>query len=116
KAGAAGVRAGGSSGGVEEGLYEVLFNYIHFHVLERLREFEKMKIVGGEFYEESNIVFGVNFRLSVSGEEMEVTLKYDREEFGEEQVKAISGYYERTLKAMARDGSQRYEQESVLSE
>jgi non-ribosomal peptide synthetase component F len=45
-----------------------------------------------------------------------LSLEYDSAEFCGEQVEAMGGYYARTLEAIARESSERYELRSLLSE
>ncbi|MEW6735288.1 MAG: amino acid adenylation domain-containing protein, partial [Acidobacteriota bacterium] len=96
--------------------FEVVFNFVHFHVYQGLLELEEIGFLGGRFIEETNFPLFVQFSLDLHSSRVQVSLKYNTSVLTEEQVKAIGGYYEKILAAMAHDPSARYENTCLLSE
>lgn len=97
-------------------LFDIYFDYRHFHVYQRLEALDKVGIVDGEFFEKTNFMLTVNFNQALSREQLSLTLKYDATKLSRAQVSAISEYYITTLNAMATQPSQRYETALLLPE
>ena len=97
-------------------LFETIFNFTRFHVYERLQELGKLRIVEGKAFEQSNFTLLANFRQGLIPGQVYLTLECDASQLPTEQIEAMSGYYARTLAAMANTPTARYEQQSLLSE
>jgi amino acid adenylation domain-containing protein len=97
-------------------LFEIAFNYVHFHVYQGLVELKDIGFLGGRFVEKTNFPLWVQFSLDVQASKIALTLKYDTEQFGKQQIEKIAGYYERVLESMASDPAARYECALLLSE
>jgi len=97
-------------------LFETAFNYVNFHVYQGVQTLTNLEVLGGKFLEETNFPLLVQFSLDPFSGKVQLSLEYDSAEFGGEQVEAMEGYYARTLEAIARESSERYELRSLLSE
>jgi len=97
-------------------LFETAFNYVNFHVYQGVQTLTNLEVLGGKFLEETNFPLLVQFSLEPFSGKVQLSLEYDSAEFGGEQVEAMEGYYARTLEAIARESSERYELRSLLSE
>jgi len=97
-------------------LFETAFNYVNFHVYQGVQTLTNLEFLGGNFLEETNFPLLVQFSLDPFSGKVQLSLEYDSAEFGGEQVEAMEGYYARTLEAIARESSERYELRSLLSE
>ncbi|MEH2155517.1 MAG: amino acid adenylation domain-containing protein [Nostoc sp.] len=97
-------------------LFETLFYFTNFHIYQSLSEIPEIEALGGKFFEQTNFTFIVNFSLHPLSSQVELTLKYDANQLGEEQIKMIGGYYQEALTAMDNQPSERYEKHCLLSE
>ncbi|HYP27952.1 MAG TPA: amino acid adenylation domain-containing protein, partial [Blastocatellia bacterium] len=96
-------------------LFEVAFNYVHFHVYQGLERFDELQLLGSVAYEETNFTLMVNFVHSVSSSRVQLSLNYDASALSEEEINIIGKYYARGLEAMAAEPAGRYELASLLS-
>ncbi|MDB9510452.1 amino acid adenylation domain-containing protein [Kamptonema animale CS-326] len=96
-------------------LFETAFNFVHFHVYQSLKAFKNVQILEEKFFEETNFPLMANFSVNAFSTQLNLTLQYDAAEFGEEQIQAVGGYYDRALAAMAQAPFERYETRSLLS-
>ena len=97
-------------------LFETAFDYVNFHVYQGLQTLKNLEILGEKFLAETNFPLLCEFSLDPFSAKVQLSLKYDSAEFCGEQVEAMGGYYARTLEAIARESSERYELRSLLSE
>ncbi|WP_445301309.1 amino acid adenylation domain-containing protein [Microcoleus sp. Pol11C2] len=97
-------------------LFETAFNYVNFHVYQGVQTIKNLELLGEKFLLETNFPLFVEFSLDAFSAKVQLSLEYDRAEFCGEQVEAMGGYYARTLEAIARESSERYELRSLLSE
>ncbi|HEX7334998.1 MAG TPA: amino acid adenylation domain-containing protein [Pyrinomonadaceae bacterium] len=96
-------------------LFEVLFNFVHFHVYEKLQHVSGLEVLGFNGVADTNFTLAVDFSLELAGSQISLELNYDAAELSE-QIEAISGYYERTLVAMTTNPHERYDLCQLLSE
>ncbi len=101
--------AGGQS------LFEVLFDFVNFHVFRGLEGYPNCGFEEGHYFEANNFTASVNFLLNSASTVLEFHFDYDPEQLPEEQIRELSGYYLNTLAAMASDSAVRYESFSPLS-
>ena len=94
-------------------LFEVAFNYIHFHVFQAALQLPGIKILDTQSNTKTNFPLLVNFGLDTSGANLQLAFQYDTAEFSGEQIRQIAGCYERALNAIAREPERDY-RESVL--
>jgi amino acid adenylation domain-containing protein len=92
-------------------LFEALFNYIHFHVVESLLASGRVEVREFQGFE------GTNYPLHVSATPfVQVTLEYDATRLPRAEVEWIGGCYARALAAMSRAPQERYDAPWHLSE
>jgi amino acid adenylation domain-containing protein len=80
-------------------LFEVSFNYVHFHVLQSTRDLEVLDV---RTFAETSFGLTLHCDRSALGAELEVLLHYDATELFPAQVLAFAELYGRTLPALAR--------------
>ncbi|HEY0782379.1 MAG TPA: amino acid adenylation domain-containing protein, partial [Thermoanaerobaculia bacterium] len=100
----------------ERPLYEVAFNYVHFHVVRDLMATGGIEVLDVRMAEGASFRLMIGFSQSLDGERLSCELEYDTNELPAAQVEAIAGLYERTLTAIARDPEARYDGAALLSE
>ena len=96
-------------------LFETAFNFVHFHVYQQVLEFKNLQLLGEKFFEETNFTFLANFSLEPNSSQIELGFEYDASQLCPQQINRISGYYVKTLAAMAKEPLKRYELHSLLS-
>jgi amino acid adenylation domain-containing protein/non-ribosomal peptide synthase protein (TIGR01720 family) len=84
-------------------LFEVAFNFNHFHVLQDLRESSAFEILEVNSFSRTNFPLSVGFDLNSITSDLVIFLEYDSARFSHEQVEAIGNYFSLTLNEMARD-------------
>ncbi|HVR98550.1 MAG TPA: amino acid adenylation domain-containing protein, partial [Thermoanaerobaculia bacterium] len=82
-------------------LFEVNFNYIHFHVVQDLIRSGQLEVLGFRRIAGANFKITANFAQNLEETRVELELEYDSQEISRELVAAIGGYFERVLGAMA---------------
>jgi len=97
-------------------LFEVVFNFVNFHVYESVSGFAEMQPLGAETFEQTNHALTAVFGLEGPTQRVSLGLLCDATQLCEEQAEAISGYYVRALESMAAAPEQRYETVSLLSD
>lgn len=80
-------------------LFETSFNFVNFHVYEKLRQLRDIQLLGSESIDETNIPFSVSWSEDVIGDDIAFNLTYDRGEFHSEQAAEIARYYQATCAA-----------------
>src|SRR5262249_53332520 len=73
------------------------------------------EVINSRLFEQTNFALVANFGLEIETSKVEFSLEYNARELGEEQVKAIGGYYEKVLRMMASEPTGRYEEARLLS-
>jgi amino acid adenylation domain-containing protein len=96
-------------------LFEVGFNYTHFHIVQGMLQLKEMEILEIEAVSETNFSMLADFNLEPATSQVQLALEYDAGEFSHEQIESIGGYYRRTLAAMALHPQERYETAALLS-
>ena len=82
-------------------LYEVDFNYVHFHVVRDLVQPGRLEVLGFRRAESASSKLGVNFSQYLDGSQVAIDLEYDSHWLARAQVVEVGGYYHRVLNAMA---------------
>ncbi len=101
------------SGGI---LFETMFNFTNFHVLDRLLQLDGLQVLGRK-----SVVVDLNFALSAEFEiepgssQLGLRLDYNASELTTLQMRRIGDYYARILERMAEAPDSRYERFSPLS-
>ncbi|MCB0168065.1 MAG: amino acid adenylation domain-containing protein, partial [Anaerolineae bacterium] len=97
-------------------LFDVVFNYIHFHVIRDIIEQKAIEPLGSESFTQNNFGLTADFSRDVVSEQIQFSLEYDERLFCAEQVNVIGTYYVRTLTEMVSHPAQPYPLFSPLSE
>lgn len=96
-------------------LFETNFNFMHYHVYQRLRGIEEVEVIDYEGYEETNFTMMAQFSLDLGSSGVRLGLNYHPEALPPEQVDAIANYYVNTLTAMAGNPQQLHHHFNALS-
>ena len=96
-------------------LFEVAFNFVHFHVYQGLEKLDYLEVLGTSGFEQTNLTLAANFHVDHSTSQIRLSLNYDASELSDEQVEATGRYYQKILEAMASEPSGRYEAHCPLS-
>ncbi|HEY0601483.1 MAG TPA: amino acid adenylation domain-containing protein, partial [Herpetosiphonaceae bacterium] len=104
--------------GREQPLFEVLFNFTNFHVLDDLVESRRLELLPStiEGLTSSNIPLQVAFGFTSGSAQLELMLDYHTSILCAEQAQQISEYYIAALTALSRDPESRYETADLLSQ
>ena len=98
-------------------LFETVFNYLHFHVLNDLVRSGDLEILGPiRSWEETNLTLSTAFVLPPLSEQIILNLRFDTTQFSDDQIESISGYYTRILDLMLSDPYGRHEVQSFLAD
>jgi amino acid adenylation domain-containing protein len=98
-------------------LFETLFNYIHFHVLEDILGSGRVEAADAMSYasEETNFTIDASFSLSPVASQLTLTLDCDATQLCDEQIEAICRYYRNALGGMAADPSARHDAQCLFA-
>nr|AWI62628.1 nonribosomal peptide synthetase [Cystobacter sp.] len=83
-------------------LFEVGFNFVHFHVYEGLRQLGDAELLGTKMFEETSFTCLSYFVQDPETGHVHLTLGYDAKELTAEQMERTAGYFARALEAMVR--------------
>ena len=95
-------------------LFEVSFNFVHFHVYEGARSLG-LTVLEGSGYEETDFTLGATFQLDLDGARLLLRLNFSNGEIGPEQGAAIGDAYRRALAAMTAEPRARHAAASLLA-
>jgi microcystin synthetase protein McyA len=96
-------------------LFEVTFNFTHFHAYEEMQHFGGLEVLGINGVADTNFTLTVDFSLELAGSQVGLNLHYDTAELSAEQIEAVGRNYLTILESMARQPLERYEQQSLLA-
>jgi amino acid adenylation domain-containing protein len=96
-------------------LFEMTFNFVHFHVLEALEKFEDLEVLDITSYAKTNFPFAGGFQLNPETQDIVMKVDYDSAKFPEEQVVAFGRYVTAVLESMTADPYSRYDRCDFLS-
>jgi amino acid adenylation domain-containing protein len=99
-----------------EKLFDTIFNYTHFHVLDRLRGVGSLEVFEQDGSEQTYFALTAQFNVDNASSHVNLALDYRSIELGEEQVKYVAGCYSRVLAAMAAEPLARHDFLCLLSE
>ena len=97
-------------------LFEVAFNFIHFHVYQTVQRFKRMEVLDGKFFEETNLPLMAHFSLDLVTSAVQLRLDFNGAGISGTQIDAIAGYYAKALSTIADEAENNYESASLLSE
>ncbi|MBD2871901.1 amino acid adenylation domain-containing protein [Paenibacillus sp. IB182493] len=96
-------------------LYEVIFNFTHFHILDSLQDLDDFHVLAFSERTYNNFAMSAEFRLDRS-DHLQLLIQWDHTQFCEEQMALISGYYRKALESMIQDPMARYEEQDLMTE
>ena len=96
-------------------LFEVGFNYVHFHVYEALLNLPEIQVDKIDIFEETDFPFLTEFCLVPGSAALELNLIYDIQQFTDPQVEQYSQYYQAALAEMATHPQISYHRRSLIS-
>ncbi|RKG88709.1 amino acid adenylation domain-containing protein, partial [Corallococcus terminator] len=97
-------------------LFDVLFNFVHFHVSEGLSQLEGIRLV--EPFEEASwldLPLDTTFTVNTQTHAVELALRSHGHDWDAARLERVAGLYMRTLEAMAHQPDARYERAVLLS-
>jgi amino acid adenylation domain-containing protein len=97
-------------------LFETVYNFVHFHVLDGLEEVKNLRILEVQTETDTNYTLMVQFSVERDSTAIRLRLDYDGGELTEAQMVEVSGYYRSVLEEMGANPTGRYENFSALSE
>ena len=97
-------------------LFEITFNFVHFHVVEALRDFAGLEVLGAESFGRTNFPVGVSFTLDPATSRLSLHIECNAEKADEGRLRDAADYFRRVLAAMVDQPLGRYESFSPLSE
>lgn len=86
---------------VQEPLFEAVFNFTHFHVLDDLRREHGLRLERSRVASETEFPFRAEFWQDAFSGKVGLALHYHRDAFPPEQIERIAGYYRRALELLA---------------
>ena len=96
-------------------LFEVGFNYVHFHVYEGLLNLSQIQVDKIDIFEETDFPFLAEFCLVPGSTALELNLIYDIQQFTDAQVEQYSKYYQTALADMVTHPQTAYQRHSLIS-
>ncbi|MGB8509421.1 MAG: amino acid adenylation domain-containing protein, partial [Pyrinomonadaceae bacterium] len=100
-----------------QSLFEVVFNYTHFHSYGALEKFaDVMELLGDGGAGETHFALTVDFNVAHRAAETRLHLTYDSSQICDAQATTLSGYYVQTLAALGSSPNERYDLFTPLSE
>ncbi len=96
-------------------LFEVMFNFVHFHVLDELPVVEGLMVEGGRGFAETNFPLTVDFVGGAADGGLRLSLHFGVEVLARRQVEALAGWFQRTLEAIATRPTERWDLATPLS-
>jgi len=99
------------------GLFEVDFNFVHFHVLNQAMSVGgEFQVLGADTFEETNFTLAVNFSVLTDTGRIAGALDYDAGSLSAAQMGRYANYYGRILAAIAENPDARHERLALLPE
>ncbi len=83
--------------------YDVIFNYIHFHVVDKMLAHEEIGVVGFHAAEGTNFLLQVAFAPGTDEQGIHFALEYDGARLSETDAAWIAGYFTRYFAALGQD-------------
>ncbi len=96
-------------------LFEVAFNYDHFHVYESILDVPQIEVLAVEDFEETDFPLAVKFSLVPGGSSIQLNLVYDAKQFNKAQIEQYGKYYQAALSALATNPLAPFHTQSLMS-
>jgi amino acid adenylation domain-containing protein len=97
-------------------LFDVAFNYVHFHVYEGLLNLPQVEVLDIDIFEETDFPFLVEFCLMPGNSALQLNLVYDVQQFDDAQVEQYGKYYQTALRELATNPQRLLERSLISSE
>ncbi|MCU0288175.1 MAG: amino acid adenylation domain-containing protein, partial [Acidobacteria bacterium] len=97
-----------------EPLFEIVFNYTHFHVMKKLQQLLNIDLLDIRAMAETEFVFRAEFSQNAFTDDVQLSLHYHSYVFSPGQITAIGGYYMRALELMCENSQEPYQLQSLL--
>jgi len=102
------------AGGME--LFDVAFNFIHFHVYRELEHLGRLQILDSQAFGQTNFALQAHFAMDAVLSKIQLMLDYNAAQIDPEQAASIGRYYLNALRAIAHCPEGRYDIASLLEE
>jgi amino acid adenylation domain-containing protein len=99
-----------------EPLFEVAFNFVHFHVMKGLSDGVRARVIGWDDEAATEFVLRGEFSLDPFRGHLIFAIHYHAHVFNKAQIMAIANYYVNTFQLMSRSPSNPHKSESILTE
>ena len=96
-------------------LFEVMFNFVHFHVYEGLQEFPGLEVIDVKGAAATNYTLLADFNLDPRTQDLQFRLEYNAARLSDADADAIGSYYLRVFEAMSAEPLSDYLSHSLLS-
>ncbi|HVR97985.1 MAG TPA: AMP-binding protein, partial [Thermoanaerobaculia bacterium] len=97
-------------------LFEVAFNFLHFHVYDSLAQLPGAKVLSIDGYEETNFALITNFQLTGSSSRILLRLSYQLSEHSREEMEEVARRYLAALEGMAASPQAPYDTWPLLTQ
>ena len=94
--------------------FQVVFNFIHFHVFQKLQDLYDFEYISGRFFDPFPYTLKSNFILNPLSSQLMLNLNHNRNALSEKQIQRIGEIYTRVLSAITAEPDQGYEVERVI--
>jgi amino acid adenylation domain-containing protein len=94
-------------------LFGTAFNFVHFHVLDRLGSGEE-RVLGGQSFGQTSLPFTASFAVVAGGADVALQLEFDEALYSRQQVAGLADLYQRVGAALAADPEAPYNAVSLL--
>ena len=101
--------AGGTS------LFDVTFNFVHYHVYGDIMQVNGVEILGGEPFAFTHFTLCAGFMMDPVLSALRLRLEYNSSLVTSEQIESIGSYYQNVLRHMVKHPDARYEITRLLS-
>ncbi|HEY0606419.1 MAG TPA: amino acid adenylation domain-containing protein [Herpetosiphonaceae bacterium] len=95
-------------------LFEVLFNFVHFHAYQQLQQVPGLQAIDQRSFVKTNFALDVTFSVGVNGQTIGLELDYDVR-LGAAQADRIVGFYFAMLAAIVEQPDRGYSAAALLS-
>jgi amino acid adenylation domain-containing protein len=82
-------------------LFDISFNYTHFHVYEQLESLSGLEIIDAKAYIETHFVMRAEFNQDPFSKALTLDLEVNADWISSERIREIGGYYRRALSSIA---------------
>ncbi|MGG2480747.1 amino acid adenylation domain-containing protein [Brevibacillus borstelensis] len=96
-------------------LFDVVFNYTHFHIAESLHSVPNVEIINAAQSDYTYVPLTAQFTVDINTSQVLFALDFETDELTEDQVETIGRYYQNVLEAMAENPLGRHEIQSFLT-